>query len=266
MARVNWAAIGERYYETGIDRGMLYVGSLPGVAWSGLISVDESPSGGELKSHFFDGRIYLNSNAPEQFRATINAFYSPPEFDACDGIVPAALGLFATNQRRQTFGMSYRTRIGNDVSGPKHGYKIHLVYNALAAPASRNYTTISDDPDTASLSWNIVAKPVQYGDTSWSAHYIIDSTITDPTALAALEDILYGSDVEIPHLPDLWTVITMLNSAAPFTIIDNGDGTFTAIGSNDAVSMISGGIFQLSADTVILDDDDHYTASSSEEV
>lgn len=264
MTRVNWATIGERYYESGIDRGMLYVEELPGVAWNGLISVDENPSGGQVKKRFYDGVNYLNTTSPEAYAATITAFLSPPEFDLCDGIESAALGLYATAQRRRTFGLSYRTRIGNDVNGTDHAYKIHLVYHALAEPATKRYQTISANPEATSLSWSIVAKPILFGENKRSAHYIIDSREADALSLMALEDILYGSDVEVPRLPDLYEISTILNDVTEFQIIDNLDGTYTAIGNDAAVSLITPGIFQLTHDEgVIPIDDATYTATSA---
>jgi hypothetical protein len=143
VARLDWSAIGERFYETGIDRGVLYVGE-DGFVWPGLISITESPSGGDAKPFYLDGIKYLNISAAEEFEGTINAFFAPAEFNACDGTVSVHNGLFATQQPRKPFGLSYRTRVGNDIDGAEHAYKVHLVYNALAAPSERENSTLND--------------------------------------------------------------------------------------------------------------------------
>lgn len=145
MTRIFWNAPGERFYEGGVDRGVLYVGSTPGVPWTGLISVAESPKGGEARPYYQDGIKRLNISGKEEFEATINAFTAPREFGPCDGTVAFQNGLFATQQPRKSFHLCYRTQVGNDIQGQSHAYKIHLVYNALAAPTERANATLSDN-------------------------------------------------------------------------------------------------------------------------
>lgn len=211
MPRLNWSAIGQRFYEMGVDRGVLYVDSQPGVPWTGLISVSESPSGGEPKPYYVDGFKYLNVASSEEFAATIEAFSSPPEFDQCDGTRSIANGLFATQQPRKPFGFSYRTRIGNDVDGPRHAYKIHIVYNALAAPSSRNNQSMGSSIEPVGLSWSITTLPPSVLGLKPTAHFVVDSRKTPKNLLTTLEDILYGSASSAPRLPDaqeLWDLFT----------------------------------------------------------
>jgi hypothetical protein len=155
--------------------------------------VAESPSGGDAKPYYLDGVKYLNLSAAEEFEATINAFYSPREFAACDGMSQIHNGLLATQQPRQSFGLSYRTLLGNDTDGSEFGYKIHLVYNALAAPASKTSTTIGSSADPTDFSWDITTLPPPITGYKPTAHLIIDSSTTDPAVLLEVENIIYGS-------------------------------------------------------------------------
>jgi hypothetical protein len=200
VARLTWSAFGKRFYETGVDRGVLYVSS-GGVAWPGLISVSEAPSGGDAKPYYFDGVKFLNLAATEEFEATLNAFFSPSEFAACDGIAAVQNGLFASQQPRKSFGLSYRTRIGNDIDGPEHGYKIHLVYNALAEPSSRDNASLGGNADPDVFSWKITTLAPALTGFKPSAHLVVDSRLTDPDVLAAVEDQLYGSVSTSSALP-----------------------------------------------------------------
>lgn len=201
MPRLSWSATGERFYETGVDQGVLYVGTQAGIAWSGLISVSESPTGGEAKPYYLDGIKFLNISSAEEFEATIEAFSSPPEFGPCDGISSVRNGLFVTQQPRKPFSLSYRTKIGNDVEGSDHGYKIHLVYNALAAPSDRNNQTIGDSAEPSTLSWHITTLPPTSTGYKPTAHMVVDSRFTEDAVLASVEDILYGNDAGVARLP-----------------------------------------------------------------
>lgn len=212
MAKLNWGAPGQRFYEAGVDRGVLYpVGGL-GVAWSGLISVDEKSSGGSAQAFFVDGFKYANIAESSEFEASITALSSPPEFGLCDGTVSLANGLFATEQPRMPFGLSYRTLIGNETEGFDKGYKLHLVYNALAAPASRPNATLSDSPEALTLSWEITTKPVRISGARPTAHLIVDSTRMAEAKLEELELYLYGDEGVNPALPTPAELIVMLSS------------------------------------------------------
>lgn len=201
MSRLAWGTPGERFYEAGVDKGVLYIAGQPGVSWSGLISVSETPSGGAGKGYYFDGIKYLNVSSPEEYEATLSAFSSPPQFRPCAGELAIHNGLIATQQPRLPFGLSYRTRVGNDIAGSDYGYKIHLVYNALAAPAQRPYRTLGGSPDPAVFSWAITTKPPPMSGYKPTAHLVIESMTTDPDVLSEIEDLLYGTESTDPTLP-----------------------------------------------------------------
>lgn len=200
MAKLNWNAPGTRFYERGIDQGTLYIGEKPGVAWSGLVSVNESPIGGAPRPYYLDGYKYLNIASSEEFEATIEAFSSPIEFSACDGVGEIHNGLFATQQPRKPFSLSYRSTIGNDLTGKNTGYKIHIVYNALAAPSEKNHKTLSDDASLDPYSWHITTRPPKLSGRRPTAHFVIDSRYTPTELLSDINDILYGSDELMPRL------------------------------------------------------------------
>lgn len=203
MTRLVWGVLGERFYEIGIDRGVLYVNENPGVAWSGLISVSESPTGGDAKAFYIDGFKYLNIASAEEFEATLEAFSSPPEFAPCDGVSSIQNGLFATQQPRRPFNLSYRTRVGNGVDGDQHGYKIHLVYNALAAPSQLTHSSMGESVDPTTHSWAITTLPPAATGIRPTAHFVIDSRSTSPELLTTVEDILYGNESVSARLPSV---------------------------------------------------------------
>jgi hypothetical protein len=262
MPRLAWSAVGQRLYEIGVDQGVLYIGEV-GYAWNGLVSVDETPSGGEARPYYIDGKKYLNLAAKEEFEATISAFYSPPQFDVCDGLGLLQPGLSVAQQRRQSFGLSYRTKVGNDVDSVEHGYKIHIVYNALAAPSGRSYSTINDNPEAPLLRWAITTKPSTIAGASPSAHLIIDSTTAPASSLADLEDLLYGSDINPPTLPTPAEVIAMFTDATVFEVTDLGGGeTFSIVGPGSAVVEIDADTYEITYATVIPVDGDSSEISS----
>lgn len=205
MPKIVWDAAGARTYETGIDHGVLYTPDATGayasgVAWNGLVSVTESPSGAEASKQYADNMPYIVLVSAEEFGGTIEAFSSPIEFDQHDGTVSPKVGVSIGQQGRKPFGMAYRTRIGNDLDS-NAGYKLHLVYGAQAAPAERANTTINDSPEAATLSWEFTTSPVAVEDNSPTAHVVINSTLVDEADLLALETILFGSDLVEPELP-----------------------------------------------------------------
>lgn len=212
MTRLIWGNVGERFYEAGADRGVLYVPGEPGAAWSGLKAVRESVSGGEPTPYYQDGIKYLNVAAGEEFIATIEAFSAPAEFAVCDGTAQVANGLFVSQQPRKTFGLSYRSLIGNDVDGLDHGYKIHLVYNCLAAPSERNNTTISDTPSPVALSWGVTTVPKYISGNRPTAHLILDSRIVPSITMMEIEDILYGTELIDAALPSPEELIELLTT------------------------------------------------------
>lgn len=205
MAKLTWDATGERLYETGVKQGVLYIPTngvySKGVAWNGLTAVTESPSGAEATALYADDIKYLNLMSNEEFGCTIEAYTYPDEFAQCDGSAALATGVKIGQQARKIFGLCYRTTLGNDVDGNDHGYKLHLVYGALAAPSEKAYSTINDSPEAITFSWEVTTTPVAVTGFKPTAHIEIDSTSADAAKLAALEDILYGTENEEARLP-----------------------------------------------------------------
>lgn len=206
MTKLNWDQTGERIYETGVDHGVLYPvqeGGVytKGVAWNGLTAVTESPSGAEASPVYADNIKYLNLIAAEEFGATIEAYTYPDEFAECDGSAALTTGVYIGQQKRKTFGLSYRTVVGNDVDSNDYGYKLHLIYGALAAPSEKAYSTINDSPEAITFSWEVTTTPVSVTGFKPTACITIDSTKADKAKLAALEAILYGSETEEARLP-----------------------------------------------------------------
>lgn len=205
MAKLVWDKTGERFYETGTDKGVLYPmvsGAYPkGVAWNGLTGVTESPSGAEPTKLYADNIAYLTLMSTEEYGATIEAYQSPEEFDACDGTAALSEGVRIGQQTRQKFGFSWQTKLGNDVVGEEYGYLIHLLYGGLASPSEKGYSTINDSPEAITLSWEVSTTPVEVTGYKPTASVTIDSTKVDATKLAAFEEILYGSDDVEPRLP-----------------------------------------------------------------
>lgn len=208
MAPLTWDEVGKRLYETGVDHGVLYIPDdtgeyKNGYAWNGLTTVTESPSGAESNPQYADNIKYLNLVSAEEFGGTIEAFTYPDEFGQCDGTVAPSDGLTVGQQGRKTFGLSYRTRLGNDLDGTDFGYKLHLLYGCLAAPSEKAYATINDSPEAIAFSWEITTTPVPVTDMKPTSLLVVDSTVVDATALQSLEDILYGASgsAKLP-LPD----------------------------------------------------------------
>lgn len=262
MTRFVWDSIGERPYENGVDRGVLYVDDI-GYVWNGLISVSEEPVGGETRSFYIDGVKFLSLSAAEDYKATIQAFASPPQFAQCDGSRSLYSGLIVTQQRRKSFGFSYRTMMGDDTNA-QLGYKIHLVYNALAEPSQRQNNTLNDSPELTPYSWSIDAVPpfnVGLGFKP-TAHFIIDSTAMPAEVLTALEDILYGNDLDDPRLPSQTEVLELFESYAVVQVTDNGDGTFTVVGPDEVIQMIDATTFQITWPSAVPINATTYTLSS----
>lgn len=206
MSKLVWDETGSRHYETGVKNCVLYRQAesgayLDGVAWNGITAVTESPSGAEANPLYADDIKYLNLISAEEFGATIEAYTYPDAFAECDGSAEIAPGVSIGQQKRNTFGLSYRTTLGNDVSGTEYGYKIHLIYGAIAAPSEKAYATINDSPEAITFSWEITTTPVAVNGFKPTAHLEIDSTKVDADKLAALEAILYGSESDEASLP-----------------------------------------------------------------
>ena len=207
MAKLVWDKTGDRLYETGVKNGVLYIPTSgvysKGVAWNGLTAVTESPSGAEATALYADDTKYLSLMSAEEFGATIEAYTYPDEFAVCDGSAELADGVMIGQQKRSTFGLCYKTTIGNDTEGNDHGYKLHIIYGAQAKPSERAYASINDSPEAITFSWEITTTPVNVTGAKPTASLVIDSTKADPSKLAALEDILYGKDGEPANEPRL---------------------------------------------------------------
>lgn len=199
MSKIVWDQTGDRLYETGVKNGVLYIqnsdGTYPkGVAWNGLTSITESPSGAEATALYADDMKYLNLISAEEFGATVEAYTYPDEFAECDGSASLATGVTVGQQSRKTFALCYRTVLGNDTDNDAHGYKLHIIYGATAAPSEKAYSTVNDSPEAITFSWELKTTPVNVAGFKPTACITIDSTKADPEKLTALEEILYGKD------------------------------------------------------------------------
>ena len=219
MTALQWDQVGDRLYETGVSNGVLYMPNAggvydDGVAWNGLVTVTESPSGAETTPQYADNIKYVYLVSAEEFGATIEAFTYPPEFGQFDGTLSPETGVFVGQQDRKPFGLCYKTLVGNDLEGNAHGYKLHLIYGAFAAPSEKAYGTVNDSPEAITFSWDVTTIPVEVGtigsvDYKPTASLVVDSTLVDATALAALEDLLYGTVGTEPSLPTPAEVVAL---------------------------------------------------------
>lgn len=213
--RLKWDQTGEKTYETGVSNGVLYPqksdGSYDhGVAWNGLSSVNESPSGAEPTKIYADNIAYLTLISAEEFGATVEAYTYPDEFAECDGSAEVADGVTVGQQDRKPFGMAYKTIVGNDTEKNAHGYKLHVIYGATAAPSEKSYGTVNDSPEAITFSWELSTTPVEVADHKPTASITIDSTKADKEKLKALEDILFGSEESEARLPLPDEIITLM--------------------------------------------------------
>lgn len=217
MAKLVWDETGKRLYETGVKNGVLYpqdsTGAYPkGVAWNGLTAVTQSPSGAEATPLYADDMKYLNLYSAEEFGATVEAYTYPDEFAECDGSAELTTGVMIGQQPRKAFGLVYKTVIGNDVKNNKYGYKLHLIYGAMASPSEKAYATINDSPEAITFSWEITTTPVSVTGFEPTAYIEIDSTKANPTKLAKLEEKLFGSVSEEATLPLPDEVATLMTA------------------------------------------------------
>ena len=217
MSKLVWDQTGDRYYETGVKNGVLYVqgegGAYQnGVAWNGLTAVTESPSGAEPTTLYADDMKYLTLMSAEEFGATIEAYTYPVEFNQCNGEAEIATGVIVGQQDRKSFGLCYRTTVGNDVDGNAHGYKLHIIYGAKAAPSEKAYAAINDSPEAITFSWDLTTTPINVEGFKPTANITIDSTKADASKLTALEAILYGSESDEARLPLPGEIITLMKT------------------------------------------------------
>ena len=217
MTKLAWDQLGEKIFESGVDHGVLYPGSTDGTypegfAWNGLTSVTESPSGAEPNKQYADNQVYVNMLSAEEFSGTIEAFTYPDEFAECDGSLEPVPGLTVGQQPRKPFGLSYRTKVGNDTVGQDFGYKIHMIWGATAAPTEKAYTTVNDSPEAATFSWSLSTTPTAINLEGFrpTALIVVDSTKLAPNLLKELEDLLYGTAATEAELPSPTEVIQLI--------------------------------------------------------
>lgn len=218
MAVLVWDKTGEHLYETGVDHGVLYpqdnTGAYPkGVVWNGLTAVTESPSGAEATALYADNIKYLNLTSAEEFAATVEAYTYPEEFELCDGSAEIATGVTIGQQTRTSFGLCYRTKLGNDVQSDAYGYKLHVIYGAKATPSERSYSTVNDSPEAITFSWEVNTTPVAVTGYKPTASLVIDSTKVAADKLASLEAILYGSETDEARLPLPDEIATLIGTS-----------------------------------------------------
>jgi hypothetical protein len=253
MTRLLWDQVGERRYENGVNRGVLYLRDAvsgaydEGFAWNGLTAVNETPSGAESNKQYADNMAYLNLKSAEEFGATIEALTYPDEFARCDGTAEPEPGVYIGQQKRETFGFAYRTLIGTDVD-EEAGYKLHLVYGCDAAPSEKNYNTVNDSPEATSFSWELTTTPVEVGTIGGTEYrptsiLTIDSTKVSAGDLAALEDLLYGTGATTPQLPDPATVVALF--AGTLTEVETQAPTYNSTTDIVTIPAVTGVVYSV---------------------
>lgn len=252
MTQLVWDQVGERVYETGVDHGVLYIPNGSGVydngyAWNGLTTVTESPSGAEANPQYADNIKYLNLLSAEEFGATIEAFTYPDEFAACDGSAEPVPGVTLEQQPRKTFGFSYRTKVANDLN-PEAGYKLHVVYGALAAPSEKARATVNDSPEAVAFSWEVTTTPVPVTGYKPTAHMVFNSTKVDADGLAALEQALYGTAGTEPHLPTPDEILAMF--AGSITEVETVAPTYDAGTDIITIPSVTGVVYYVDDEVV----------------
>lgn len=264
MTALTWDEIGERIYQIGVDHGVLYLHGETGVVWNGLIDVEESSSS-ELKEYHLDGVKYLEVLTPGNFTGKLKAFTYPDEFDSVNGIGHVNPGFSLYDQPYKSFNLSYRTRIGNDIDGTDHGYKIHILYNVLAKPESHSFDTLKDSAVTPiEFTWSLTGTPTKLDRYRPTVHVSIDSTQTDPAVLQLIEDQLYGTASINPSLPSILQIAEYFGYLGALIIVDHGDGTWSAIDESDTyISMLDATTFLIDDVDASYSDADTYQVSST---
>lgn len=271
MTVIVWDTPGDRVYETGVDRGVLYLEDGSGVPWNGLTSVTERSSGGSVKPIHFNGVKIDDEIVVGEYEGTIKAYTYPDEFLGLEGavdqenlITSTPSGVYATNQQPKRFGLSYRTLVGNDIEGEEHGYKIHILTNLLATPSNKVFNTIGSETQPIDFEWNVTGIPTELSDGRPTCHLIVDSRKTSPVLLAALEDILYGTVSAPPSLPSLFDLVVFARQFLTLAIFDNGDGTWTAYTPYEGyITMTDATTFSINAANAVIIDANSYTITDT---
>lgn len=265
MTNVSWSNLSNRTYETGIDRGMFYDGQGPGVAWDGLISVTERATT-TLESVYYDGSKLNDIAVLGDYEGTITAYQYPEGFEAVQGVTEDNDGVLITGQSFKTFCFSYRTQSGTAVDG-LNSYRIHLVYNAIALPTDVVHNTISDDTDAIEFTWDVSAVPERLTGSRPTAHIMLDSSKIDPYLLSDIEDILYGHPDGDPTCPPIRVLLALIEAWGRLIIIDNDDGTWTAVINRDGdYTDLGSEEFSIEAQNVVTIDADTYQVSSDDKI
>lgn len=262
MTALTWDNISDRVYQAGIDRGVLYPQDGPAVPWNGLVGMEESAVS-ELNSYYLDGVKFLEKLSPGDFQGKLKAITYPEEFDLVTGLAVVSPGLILTEQEPKSFNLSYRTRVGNPVEGTDYGYKIHILYNLLATPDTRTYQTLSSTDQPMEFAWTVTGTPPKIKKYRPTVHIVIDSRTTPIDVMQLVESRLYGSDVMPASLPSITEIGELFGYLGALLIIDNGDGTWTALDESDTyITMLDATTFQIdNVDAVIVGDS--YTVSST---
>ena len=260
MAVLTWDDPGTRVYESGVDRGVLYLPGGLGIAWNGLISVDEQVSGNSQDPLYYDGIKYSDVVVPGDFAASLKAYTYPDEFLPFEGTLEVNNGMFVTGQTQARFGLSYRTKVGTDESGDA-GYKIHVLYNLLAVPAAKTHETISDSESPIEFEWNLTAIPSDTPGFKPTAHLIFDTRKMSSLLLDDIEQTLYGDDITAPNLPPINIFVTFISEWVLIRITDNHDGTWTAEGPDNLIQMTGPDSFQILQANAVFKDADTYAIS-----
>ncbi len=264
MARLVWDQIGDRVYETGLDRGVLYFTDGGGVAWNGLSSVEEQ-STKKIESVYYDGVKFNDIVINGEYSATLRAYTYPEEFLQFEGIEEEQLGVYFTDQPGGLFHISYRTKVGNDVNGIDQGYKLHLLWNLTAIPSTKTYESLSMNVAPEEFEWSLTSVPEEIDNHRPTSHMILDSTRVDPLLLEDIESFLYGDEDTSPVLPSLKGLTSFIRKWDRVIILDNGDGTWTATSPiESAIVMLDTTTFQINDAEVIYLDADTYEITSSD--
>lgn len=265
MTRLEWDQPGERLYETGLDRGVLYLPNGRGIPWNGLVSVHEKFEDVGSEPLHIDGLKYFDDQTVGDFAATIQAFTYPDEFLEFEGTSEVNdVGLFATYQNRPTFGLSYRTLIGNDTQGTEYSYKIHVLYNLTAVPTTKDYTTLTNSPTLSTFAWDISSVPEPAPGFRPTGHIIFDMTDLSPLVRGAVEGLLWGDQFGESTLPSIVEFQQLIGESTKLTITDNGDGSWTADGPLELVRMIGATEFQIDEVDAIYTDADTYQVTTTQ--
>lgn len=262
MTAIIWDQPGERFYESGVDRGVLYLTTGLGVPWNGLVSVNEKSTSNDTQPVYFDGLKFEDLVVPGDYAGTISAYTYPDEFLEFEGVLEVGNGLFAANQQPGKFGLSYRTMIGNDEGDSSH-YKIHILYNLTAIPSQKNFQSFSADPNVTVFEWSITGIPGEVPGFRATAHVIFDTRMMEGSLLTDIENTLYGDAVNPPTLPDISTLTSFVGSWVIIRITEFPDGTWTAEGPDAYITMLDATTFQINPANAVYLDADTYVISDS---